>query len=44
VLDEPFHLRVLAGGALIVGGIALVTRHRGTPASTEAPAVGDASR
>jgi drug/metabolite transporter (DMT)-like permease len=44
VLDEPFHLRVLAGGALIVGGIALVTRHRGTPASTEAPAVDDASR
>ena len=37
VLDEAFHLRVLAGGALIVGGIALVSPRRPAPASTEAP-------
>jgi drug/metabolite transporter (DMT)-like permease len=43
VLDEAFHLRVLAGGALIVGGIALTSR-RPSPASTEAPAVGDPGR
>ncbi len=39
VLDEAFHLRVLAGGALIVGGIALVSPRRAAPASTEAPPV-----
>jgi drug/metabolite transporter (DMT)-like permease len=45
VLDEPFHLRVLAGGALIVGGIALVSpRRRPAPASTEAPPVAGSSR
>jgi drug/metabolite transporter (DMT)-like permease len=45
VLDEPFHLRVLAGGALIVGGIALVSpRRRPAPASTEAPPVAGPSR
>ncbi|MCI3949476.1 MAG: family transporter, partial [Acidimicrobiales bacterium] len=43
VLDETFHLRVLAGGALIVGGIALTSR-RPSPASTEAPPVGDPGR
>ena len=43
VLDETFHLRVLAGGALIVGGIALISR-RPSPASTEAPPVGDPGR
>ncbi len=37
VLDEPFHLRVLAGGVLIVGGIGLVSARRPSPASTEAP-------
>ncbi len=42
ILDEPFHLRVLAGGVLIVGGIALVSRRRvATPASTEVPPVAD---
>jgi drug/metabolite transporter (DMT)-like permease len=42
VLDEPFHLRVVAGGVLIVGGIALVSRRRAvSPASTEAPPVAD---
>lgn len=40
VLDEPFHLRVLAGGALIVGGIALVSpRRRPAPVTSEAPPV-----
>jgi drug/metabolite transporter (DMT)-like permease len=39
VLDEAFHLRVLAGGALIVGGIALVSPRRPAPVSTEAPPV-----
>jgi drug/metabolite transporter (DMT)-like permease len=38
VLGEPFHLRVLAGGALIVAGIALVTARRPAPALARSPA------
>lgn len=32
VLGEPFELRMVAGGLLIIGGIALVYRRRATPA------------